>query len=93
MLVELGAAFSRPADRLDFLLIDKMVRSRSDVMLIPASSEWLRRGRELFEARPDKAWSLTDCTSFVIMEEHGLTEALTTDHHFAQAGFRVLLEV
>jgi uncharacterized protein len=37
--------------------------------------------------RPDKEWSLTDCISFIVMEEHGLTEALTADHHFAQAGF------
>ena len=41
--------------------------------------------------RPDKAWSLTDCISFAVMAERGLTEALTADHHFEQAGFRVLL--
>ena len=39
----------------------------------------------------DKEWSLTDCTSFVVMQEEGLTDALTTDHHFEQAGFTVLL--
>lgn len=49
------------------------------------------RGFHLFESRPDKHWSLTDCTSFVIMEEHGMTEALTADHHFQQAGFTALL--
>lgn len=44
-----------------------------------------------YESRPDKAWSLTDCTSFMLMKERGLTEALTHDHHFEQAGFRALL--
>ncbi len=39
----------------------------------------------------DKEWSLTDCISFVVMEERGLIGALTSDHHFEQAGFSVLL--
>jgi predicted nucleic acid-binding protein len=45
----------------------------------------------LFEERPDKSWSLTDCLSFVVMQERGLRNALTADHHFEQAGFRALL--
>jgi predicted nucleic acid-binding protein len=46
---------------------------------------------QLLTQRPDKTWSLVDCTSFVVMQREGLTEALTTDHHFAQAGFVPLL--
>ena len=91
ILVELGATFSKPGERTDYLLLDKMARTRTDFLLIAATSDLLRRGRELFAARPDKAWSLTDCTSFVVMQEHGLTDALTTEHHFTQAGFRALL--
>jgi len=48
-------------------------------------------GLELYARRPDKSWSLTDCISFVVMTDRGLTEALTGDHHFEQAGFRALL--
>jgi predicted nucleic acid-binding protein len=51
----------------------------------------LQRGFDLFSKRPDKEWSLTDCISFVVMQEHGVTDALTTDRHFAQAGFTMLL--
>jgi predicted nucleic acid-binding protein len=51
----------------------------------------LDRGIELFSHRADKAWSLTDCTSFAVMQEEELTDALTTDHHFEQAGFTALL--
>jgi uncharacterized protein len=91
ILVELAASFSKPEDRNDFLLIDRMVRTRTDVLLIPASTALLQLGRDLFAARPDKAWSLTDCISFVVMREHELTAALTTDHHFAQAGFQALM--
>lgn len=46
---------------------------------------------DLYRARPDKEWSLTDCTSFVVMNECGLTDALTGDRHFEQAGFKALL--
>ena len=49
------------------------------------------RAWELLENRLDKTWSLVDCASFVVMEQRGLTDALTTDHHFEQAGFARLL--
>ena len=41
--------------------------------------------------RADKEWPLTDCISFVVMPDQGLSEALTADHHFEQAGFKALL--
>jgi len=43
---------------------------------------------QLLSNRPDKTWSLVDCSSFVLMQERGIMDALTTDHHFEQAGFR-----
>ncbi len=45
---------------------------------------------ELLKNRPDKNWSLVDASSFVVMELHGIREALTTDHHLTQAGFVAL---
>jgi len=47
---------------------------------------------ELYAERPDKGWSLTDCISFVVMRQQGITQALTGDHHFEQAGFTALLK-
>jgi predicted nucleic acid-binding protein len=44
----------------------------------------------LFEDRPDKGYSLTDCMSMQVMRRDGLTEVLTNDHHFSQEGFRIL---
>ena len=44
-------------------------------------------GLMLFRQRPDKDWGLTDCMSFVLMQELGITEAMTSDRHFEQAGF------
>ncbi len=47
------------------------------------------KSRDLFFRFRDKDYSFTDCTSFVVMRELKLREALTTDHHFRQAGFVV----
>jgi uncharacterized protein len=51
-----------------------------------------KRTWELLKNRPDKKWRLVDCSSFVVMQEKGISEALTTDHHFEQAGFIRLLK-
>jgi predicted nucleic acid-binding protein len=50
------------------------------------------QGWELLADRPDKNWSLVDCASFVLMQQRGIMEALTTDHNFEQAGFVRLLK-
>ena len=47
----------------------------------------MEEGLGLYESRPDKEWSLTDCISFVVMKKEGIVEALTEDRHFEQAGF------
>jgi len=46
---------------------------------------------QFFVSRPDKNWSLVDCTSFILMQQRGITSAFTSDHHFEQAGFQALL--
>ncbi len=46
---------------------------------------------KLCKSRPDKAWSLVDCSSFILMQRQNIQAALTTDHHFEQAGFIRLL--
>ena len=61
------------------------------VSIIEPDDSLNRRGLALYDARPDKEWSLTDCVSFVVMADEGMSEALTGDHHFEQAGFVVLL--
>lgn len=56
---------------------------------VPFSQDLLNRSAALFAARPDKAWSLTDCISFTIMQDRGIRLALTGDKHFLQAGFEI----
>ncbi|MFN7945613.1 MAG: PIN domain-containing protein [Blastocatellia bacterium] len=63
--------------------------ARIDVIHI--TDDLYERGWEMYAARPDKDWGIIDCISFVIMQDYGLIEALTADHHFEQAGFIRLL--
>jgi uncharacterized protein len=61
------------------------------VEIVPLSEHLCARAFELYRERPDKEWGLTDCVSFVVMQDRALGQALTTDEHFEQAGFRALL--
>ncbi len=62
-----------------------------NVKIVPLSEEVYLRALQLYRERPDKEWGLVDCVSFVVMQERNIQDALTTDVHFRQAGFRALL--
>jgi len=66
----------RPSPHVEIIHVDQLLDSLS----------W-----QFFSQREDKNWSLVDGSSFVIMRQQELWEALTTDHHFEQAGFTRLL--
>ena len=91
ILIELADGFCAAEDRNEFVALFDGLRTDSRITIIPASTELFARGYTLYRDRPDKNWSLTDCISFVVMADEGLTEALTGDHHFEQAGFIALL--
>lgn len=92
ILLELGNACARAEDHADFLALVEGMRASPRVQIIPLGSPLLNRGLALMARRPDKDWSLTDCISFVAMEEAGVGAALTGDLHFEQAGFKALLK-
>ena len=91
VVTELGDGLSAPANRPAFLSLLRSLQNNSAFEIVPPDAELFQQGIDLFSRRLDKAWSLTDCISFVVMTKRGLTEALTGDHHFEQAGFRALL--
>ncbi|PZU92968.1 MAG: nucleic acid-binding protein [Pseudanabaena sp.] len=67
------------------------IQKDENIEVIPITSQLFTRAFQLYAQRQDKARSHTDCSSFCIMEELGITEALTYDKHFEQAGFVALL--
>ena len=91
VLTELANGLSAVKFRQDAGNIIDILQDDDFVRIIPATSELFRQGLSLYENRNDKDWGLTDCISFVVMEENNITDALTTDDHFRQAGFRALL--
>jgi predicted nucleic acid-binding protein len=91
ILLEIGNALSRPPYRRLGIQALTELRENDQYRVVPVDSDLIARGFDLFRTRLDKAWGLTDCISFVIMQELGLTHALTADQHFEQAGFVKLL--
>jgi hypothetical protein len=91
VLTEVGDALCDPNHRPKFLSLLKALDGDPEAVIVPATEDLFRSGVAFFRKRPDKAWSLTDCISFTVMQERGIREALTGDHHFTQAGFKALL--
>jgi uncharacterized protein len=67
------------------------LRGTAACEIVPASRQMLDRALDLYHQHADRKWTLTDCVSFIIMLERQLTDALTGDKHFEQAGFAALL--
>jgi len=91
VIIEVANSLSQPPLRPLAVAIYQRVLLSPRITLVDVDGALFARGWELFESRPDKAWSLTDCMSFVVMQDRAITEALTADQHFEQAGFRAVL--
>ena len=62
-----------------------------DTEVVEQTSNQFREALNRYTTCLDQRWSLTDCASFLVMEERGITEALAYDRDFEQAGFTALL--
>jgi uncharacterized protein len=91
VLVETLNFFSRPGRRPRGHAMIESIEADHGFTIIPVSDELFKAGYAIHRDRPDKAWSLTDCTSFHLMRVGGIRQALTHDQHFEQAGFEAPL--
>ena len=92
ILAEFADALAKSASRRLVAQFIRDLQQDPKVRIIRADSELFRRGLQLCDERSDKEWSITDCISFVVMKDEGISEALTGDNHFEQAGFKALLK-
>ena len=91
VLLEIGNALSKQRYRHAAAELLTALEEDPNVEIISLSDDLYERALQYFRNRQDKEWGITDCISFIVMQDRGLTGALTTDEHFQQAGFRALL--
>jgi predicted nucleic acid-binding protein len=92
VLMEVADALAKSECRSRIREFFSHLRQSPGSEVVPASRDSLDKALEMYHEHTDKEWTLTDCVSFVVMRERGITEALTQDHHFEQAGFIALLK-
>jgi uncharacterized protein len=91
VVLEIGAALSKLSFRPAAIRIIEAMLNDPLIEIVTLDTNRIQRAFNVFKNRADKEWSLADCISFEIMHERGLTEALTPDVHFSQAGFTALM--
>jgi uncharacterized protein len=79
-----------PHARRQATMYARNILADASVVVLPQTHTSFLEGLTLYESRPDKEYSLTDCISMQAMRREGLTDVLTNDHHFTQEGFRIL---
>lgn len=90
VLTEIGNALSS----IDRSAATRFIRScyeHGNIVVVPVDTVLFRKGLDRYAERDDKEWGITDCISFVVMEQRSLVLAATADHHFVQAGFRAMM--
>ena len=91
ILLEIGDGYARIGRRGKARDLFHRLRTEERYQIAPLTQNLLDTGFEIYLSRSDKEWGLTDCLSFALMESEGISEALTADVHFRQAGFEALL--
>lgn len=90
ILMEVGNALSA-VNRQKVVNFIRQCYQTQNIEVVKIDDALFSQAINLYEAYNDKTWGLIDCISFVVMRENNLSIALTSDHHFIQAGFRALL--
>ena len=91
VLLEVANALCTSAWRAKGVKLIDGFRSMLNLRIIPADTMLLAQGWELYRSRPDKEWSLTDCTSIVVLQREQIEQVFSSDRHFEQAGFVKLM--
>lgn len=91
VLIEVANAFARRRYRTVAVEVLRALEADRATEILAITEDRYAAAWDLYVSRPDREWGLTDCVSFTVMRELGLTHALTADRHFEQAGYAALL--
>lgn len=93
VLIEFLAFLSHYGERIrrQAVTMVRAILDNANVTVLPQSRDSFLAGMQLYEQRPDKKYSPTDCISMNAMKHESVNKILTNDHHFAQEGFVVLM--
>ena len=92
VFLEVADALTAPLIRRRTINFIDRLKNLSGLEVVSINQSLLDAGWQLYSQRLDKDWGLTDCISFVIMQQLQITLAFTADKHFEQAGFTRLLK-
>lgn len=94
IITELVALLTSPLrlKRTQIITFIQSLKTSPYLEILHIDSETDSQAWELLVNREDKQWSLVDCSSFIVMKQRSITDSLTSDHHFEQAGFTRLLK-
>jgi predicted nucleic acid-binding protein len=92
VVVEIANSLSRIPWRSGAIQLINSIYESENINVVEISKKIYAEAWKLYSDRADKEWSLTDCTSFIVMNRNGISEAFTNDCHFEQAGFNILLK-
>lgn len=92
VLIELGDGLSRIQHRQLAIQIYDSLHAAQRVEILQTTSDHEDRAWRLFRQTDDKEWGMTDCVSMIVMRDRDMTRVFSSDHHFEQAGFDVLLK-
>lgn len=92
ILLEIGNSLSKQKYRAAAIQLLESIEADPNVEVVLLTNSLYRLAFSLFKQRDDKEWGLVDYISFIVMQDRGIADALTTDTHFQQAGFRALLK-
>jgi len=90
VILEIGNALAKQRYRNAAVELINSLKADENVEIAPVSVDLCERAFELYKDRTDKEWGLTDCISFIVMQDRGLSKVLTADEHFQQAGFQAV---
>ena len=90
ILLEVGNALARQ-HRLEAIAVIDNFQTSPEIEIVRLDPEIFEQAFDLFKSHSDKTWGLVDCVSFVVMRQHEISDVLTYDQHFVQAGFSALL--